>query len=257
MLRIELITQLRRLRSLLVFGGLAGIVIIAGLTEASKAGGKGGPATFSALNFTESGLNFLDPVLLGLIIALLGSIIGGSDRDWGTLRYLYVRPVSRARMVAGKWWALVVCCVLTMVVYLGFALVTGLLAFGWHPYHRAGVAALSTSTALVGVFEAGGYVLVCLLSIGALALALGLLLPRSAEALGITIAFLVVSAIVDSIKSLHDVVVLLPVHYWQRYTGFFQGGDGGIGVGLVVQAATVVVVLVAAYAILARRDPAA
>src|ERR1017187_270295 len=70
MLQIELTTQLRRMRSLLVFGGLAALIIIAGVSEAPKAGGKGGPATFSALNFTESGLNFVDPVLLGLVIAL-------------------------------------------------------------------------------------------------------------------------------------------------------------------------------------------
>jgi ABC-2 type transport system permease protein len=256
-LRIELTTQLRRLRSLLVFGGLAGIVIVAGVTEASKAGGKGGPATFSALNFTETGLNFMDPVLFGLVVALLGSIIGGSDREWGTLRYLYVRPVSRARLVAGKWWALVVCCALTIVVYLGFALVTGLVVFGWHPYHRSGIAALSTMPALVGVLEAGGYVMVCLLSIGSIALALGLLLPRSAEAMGITLAFLVGSVIIDNVRSVHDLVVILPVHYWPRYVGLFQGGDGGIALGLAVQAATVVVILAAAYAILTRRDPAA
>jgi ABC-2 type transport system permease protein len=96
-LRIELTTQLRRVRSLTLFGTLAGIVVLAGVTEASKAGGRGGPATFSALNFTESGLNFMDPVLFGLVVALLGSTIGGSDRDWGTLRYLYVRPVTPAR----------------------------------------------------------------------------------------------------------------------------------------------------------------
>jgi ABC-2 type transport system permease protein len=124
---------LRRLRSLLLFGALAGIVVLAGVTEASKAGGRGGPATFSALNFTESGLNFIDPVLFGLVVALLGIIIGGSDRDWGILRYLYVRPVGRARLVAGKWWALVVCCALTIAVYLGSALVTGLVVFGCIP----------------------------------------------------------------------------------------------------------------------------
>lgn len=257
MLHIELTTQLRRLRSLLVFGALAGLVILAGVTEASKAGGKGGPATFSALNFTESSLNFMDPVLLGLVVALFGSIIGGSDRDWGTLRYLYVRPVSRARLVAGKWWALVVSCALTIVVYLGFALVTGLAIFGWHPYHRSGGTDLSTTTALVGVLEAGGYVMVCLLSIGSIALALGLLLPRSAEALGLTLAFLVGSTIIDNVKPVHDLVVILPVHYWQRYAGLFQGTDSGIVLGLAVQAATVVVVLTAACAILIRRDPAA
>ena len=257
MLQIELTTQLRRMRSLMLFGLLAGIVVLAGATEASKAGGRGGPATFSALNFTESGLNFMDPVLFGLVVALLGSIIGGSDRDWGTLRYLYVRPVSRARLVAGKWWALVVCCALTIVVYLGFALVTGLVVFGWHPYHRGGSAALPATTALVGVLEAGGYMTGCLLSIGSIALALGLLLPRSAEALGITLAFLVGSVVIDDVKSVHDLVVILPVHYWPRYAGLFQGGDGGLALGLAVQAATVAVVMAAAYAILARRDPAA
>jgi ABC-type transport system involved in multi-copper enzyme maturation permease subunit len=257
MLQIELTTQLRRMRSLLVFGGLAALIIIAGVSEAPKAGGKGGPATFSALNFTESGLNFVDPVLLGLVIALLGSIIGGSDREWGTLRYLYVRPVSRARLLAGKWWALVVCCALTMVIYMGFALATGAVFFGWHPYHRSGAAALSATHALVGVLEAGGYVMVCLLSLGSIALALGLLLPRSAEALGVALAFLVGSAIGDNISALHDVVVVLPVHYWQRYSNLFQSGSGGLALGLGVQAATMVVVLGAAYVILARRDPAA
>ena len=107
------------------------------------------------------------------------------------------------------------------------------------------------------MLEAGGYVIVCLLSIGSIALALGLLLPRPAEALGITLAFLVGSAFLDNVRSLHDIVVILPVHYWLRWTGLFQGGDGGLALGLAVQAPTVAVVMAAAYAILARRDPAA
>jgi ABC-2 type transport system permease protein len=255
-LRIELITQLRRARSLMLFGALAGIVVLAGVTEAAKAGGRGGAATFSALNFTESGLNFMDPVLFGLVVALLGSILGGSDRDWGTLRYLYVRPVSRARLVAGKWGALVVCCALTVAVFLGVALLTGLVIFGWHPFHRSG-SSLSATAAAVGVVEAGGYVLVCLLSIGSIALALGLLLPRPVEALGITLAFLVGSAILDNVSSVHAIIAALPVHYWLRWTSLFDGGGGGLVLGLAVQAATVAVVMTAAYALLARRDPAA
>jgi ABC-2 type transport system permease protein len=257
MLRIELTTQLQRIRSLLLFGALAGIVVIAGVTEASKAGGRGGPATFSALNFAESGLNFMDPVLFGLVVAMLGSIIGGSDRDWGTLRYLYVRPVSRGRLVAGKWWALVVCCVLTVGVFLGVALLTGLVVFGWLPFHRSGSGDLSATAAAWAVLEAAGYVIVCLLSVGSIALALGMLLPRSAEALGISLAFLVGSAVLDNIRSLHAIVAVLPVHYWLRWTSLFQGGGGGLALGLAAQAATAAVVMAAAYAILARRDPAA
>jgi ABC-2 type transport system permease protein len=146
---------------------------------------------------------------------------------------------------------------LTIVVYLGFALATGLAVFGWHPYHRSGIAVLSTTPALVGVLEAGGYVMVCLLSIGSIALALGLLLPRSVEALGVTLAFLVGSAVLDNVKSLHAIVAVLPVHYWPRYSGLFQGGGGGLALGLAMQVVTVAVVMAAAYVILARRDPAA
>jgi len=43
-----------RVQSLLPFGALAAIVILAVLTKASKAGGPGGAATFPALNFAES-----------------------------------------------------------------------------------------------------------------------------------------------------------------------------------------------------------
>jgi len=240
----------------MVFGALAGIVVLAGATEASKAGGRGGPATFSALNFAESGLNFMDPVLFGLVAALFGSIIGGSDRDWGTLRYLYVRPVSRARLVAGKWWALVVCCVLTVAVFLGVALLTGVVIFGWHPFHQGG-GGLSASAAAGGVLEAGGYVIACLLSIGSIALALGLLLPKPVEALGVSLAFLVGSTILDNVGSVHAIMAVLPVHYWLRWTSLFHGGGGGLALGLAVQAATVAVVMAAAYTLLARRDPAA
>jgi ABC-2 type transport system permease protein len=257
MLRIELTTQLRRMRSLMLFAALAGIVVIAGVTEASKAGGRGGPATFSALNFAESGLNFMDPVLFGLVIAMLGAIIGGSDRDWGTLRYLYTRPVSRARLVAGKWWALVVCCVLTVAVFLGVSVLTGLVVFGWHPFHRSGSGHLSAAAAAGAVLEAGGYVIVCLLSVGSIALALGLLLPRSAEALGISLAFLVGSAVLDNVRSLHAIIAVLPVHYWLRWTSLFQGGGRGLALGLAVQTTTVAVVMATACAVLARRDPAA
>ncbi|HEY1644083.1 MAG TPA: ABC transporter permease [Streptosporangiaceae bacterium] len=257
MLRVELATQLRRVRSLILLGVLAGIPVLAGVTEASKAGGRGGAATFSALNFAESGLNFMDPVLFGLIIAVFGSILGGADRDWGTLRYLYVRPVSRRRLMAGKWWALVICSALAIATFLVVTLLTGVAVFGWHPFHRGGTGDMSPATATWAILGAGGYLTICLLSIGSIALALGLLLPRSVEALGISVAFVVGSALLDNVPSLHAIIVILPVHYWLRWTQLFDGGGGGLVAGLVAQLATVVVVLTAAYAILSRRDPAA
>ena len=123
---------------MILCGALVVLPVLAGFTEASKAGGRGGPATYSALNFAEGGLNFMVPLLFGLVVAVFGAILGGADRDWGTLRYRYVQPVSRDRLMTGKWWALVIFSALAMATFLAVALVTGIMIFGWHPYHRRG-----------------------------------------------------------------------------------------------------------------------
>ena len=256
MLRVELATQLRRVRSLVLLGVLVGVPIVAAATQA---GGQG-DATFSALNFAEAGLNFMDPVLFGLLGAVVGAILGGADRDWGTLRYLYLRPVSPRRVITGKWWALVICSVLVVATFLVAAFLTGLVVFGWHPFHRDGISDLSAAKAVWATIGAGAYLATCLLSLGSIALALGMLLPRSVEALGISVAFLIGSAMIENIGPLHAVAVSLPVHYWMRWTQLFQtgsGGSGGLLLGVAVQAATIAVALTAAFALLRRRDPAA
>ena len=54
------------------------------------------------------------------------------EATWGTLRYLLVRPVSRARLVLAKLtvaYALTLIAILTIV---GAGLVAGTIAFGWH-----------------------------------------------------------------------------------------------------------------------------
>lgn len=255
MLRVELVTQLRRARSLVLLGVLVAVPALAAVTHGARS-----QATSSALNFAESGLNFMDPVLFGLLVAVIGSILGSADRDWGTLRYLYVRPVSPRRVVTGKWWALVVCSVLVVAIFLVAAFLTGLVDFGWHPFHRDGTSDLSATQATWATIGAGAYLAICLLSLGSIALALGLLLPRSVEALGISVAFLIGSAMIENVRALHAVAVSLPVHYWMRWTQLFQtgnGGSGGLLLGVAVQAATIAVAVTAAFALLGRRDPAA
>jgi ABC-type sugar transport system ATPase subunit len=106
------------------------------------------------------------------------------------------------------------------------------------------------------ILGAAGYVTICLLSIGSIALALGLL-PRSVEALGITIGFLIGSAALDNVSAVHDIIVILPVHYWLRWTQLFGGDASQILPGLAAQVAAIAVALTAAYALLMWRDPAA
>jgi ABC-2 type transport system permease protein len=267
MARVELIKQLLRVRSLLALLALAAIPILFGMATASEAGGRNGTevgfygaAPFSALNHAAASLQFTASLPLALVVALLGSALGAADRDWGTLRYLYVRPVSRRRLLVGKWLALAVCCALATACVLVAALLIGLVVFGWHPFHRLGAVSVPSVPATGRLLAAGGYVTVCMLSIGTIALALGFMLPGPAEALGASVAFVVVSNILDGRASLHALATALPVHYWQRWTQLLDGSagaNGGLATGIAAQAAAIAIAIGLAWAVLTRRDPAA
>jgi ABC-2 type transport system permease protein len=263
MLRVELIKQLVRIRSLVAFAALAAMPIFFGVATAPEAGGSNGTQTgfygaapFSALNHVAASLEF-SPLLLALVVALLGSAFGAADRDWGTLRYLYVQPVSRVRLLSGKWLALCVCCLLATACVVVAALLIGVLIFGWHPFHRIGTSNLPAVEAAWRLLAAAGYLTICMLSIGTIALALGLILPGPAEALGVSIAFVLIGNILDGQPSLHVITAMLPMHYWGRWSALLEGGRSGLAIGVAAQVAVIAIALACAYALLARRDPAA
>jgi ABC-2 type transport system permease protein len=264
-LRVELTTQLIRLRTLIALLCLAAVPVAAGLSFASAAGhrngsqgGLFGASPYSALNHTMASLEFIGPLLLPIVVALLAAAIASADRDWGILRYLYVAPVTSTRLLAAKLGATAVATVLALVFVLVAGMVTGLVIFGWHPFHIIGAADLTTGAAITRVLVATGYTLLCMLAMGAIAFTLGLLLPRGAEAVAAAIAFVVIASILNAQGALHHVAVVLPVHYWQNWVGLFDpAGATGMGLGAIVQLATITVCMAACWFILGRRDPAA
>src|SRR3954464_3107228 len=142
MLRVELTTQLFRLRTLVALACLAAVPVVAGLATASHAGrrngaqgGLFGASTYSALNHMMAGLEFIAPLLLPLVVALLACAIGSADRDWGTLRYLYVAPVSRSRLLGGQLLAVAVSTAVAVGCVLAAGVISGLAFFGWHAFH--------------------------------------------------------------------------------------------------------------------------
>lgn len=265
MLRVELATQLLRLRTLITLACLAAIPIAAGVATSSHAGerngGQGGlfgASTYSALNHTMASLQFTATLLLPLAVALLAGAIGSADRDWGILRYLYVQPVNRARLLTGKIWAVLLATVAATTCVLLAGLLIGLALFGWHPFRIVGAPALGTGEAIGRCLVAGGYTTLCMLSIAAIALALGLLLPKGIEALAASVGFVIVASILNDQPALHALAVILPVHYWQNWTHLFDpGGVAHLVGGVVDQLATIAVFIGLAILGLLWRDPAA
>lgn len=265
MLRVELTTQLLRVRTLVGLAFLAAVPIVAGAATASSAGhrngaqgGLFGAAPFSALNHTVASLALIEPLLLPILVALLAAAIGSSDREWGTLRYLYVAPVSRARMLTGKFAALVVMTVCATLCVILAGLLIGLVLFGWHPFHFVDAPTLTMGESVTRALTACGYIMLCMLSIAAITFALGVLLPRGAEALGVSIALVVAASMFNGVKALHAVEVVLPVHYWQRWTDLFDPSrTAHLATGVMAQIITIVVAAGVALLVLHRRDPAA
>ncbi|MCU7730221.1 ABC transporter permease [Actinoplanes sp. KI2] len=265
MLRVELTAQLMRLRTLIALLGLAAIPVAAGVSFASSAGhrngnqgGLFGASPYSALNHDMAGLEFAGPLLLPIVVALLATAIASADRDWGVLRYLYVAPVTRARLLAAKLAAAAVATGAALGCVLAAGLAVGSIIFGWHPFHVIGAPNLSTGETTGRVLAATGYTLLCLLAMAAIALTLGLLLPRGAEALAASVGFVVVASILNGQSGLHALAVALPVHYWQNWVGLFDpAGASGLMLGVAVQAGWIAGCVAACWVILRRRDPAA
>lgn len=265
MLRVELTTQLLRLRTLIALLALAAVPVLSGLSFASSAGhrngtqgGLYGASPYSALNHDMASLEFIGPLLLPIVVALLATAIASADRDWGVLRYLYVAPVTRARLLAAKLAAAAVVTVAALGCVLAAGLGIGTIIFGWHPFHVIGAPDLGIGATIGKVLAATGYTLLCLLAMAAIALTLGLLLPRGAEALAVAVAFVVVASILNGQAVLHAVAVTLPVHYWQNWVGLFDpAGASGLGLGAAVQAGWIAGCVAACWVILRRRDPAA
>ncbi|MFB7597173.1 ABC transporter permease [Streptomyces sp. NPDC056160] len=265
MLRVELTTQLLRIRTLLVLACLAAVPVLSGLSYASDAGHRNGRQTglfgaspYSALNHAMASMAFVEPLLLPIMVALPAAAIASSDREWGTLRYLYVAPVSRARLLAAKLGTLVVVTAIATLCVLAAGLLAGVAVFGWHPFHIVGAPNLTGGETTTRVLSATGYCLLCMLSIATIAFALGLLLPRGVEALGTAVAFVIAASLFNGAHALHTVQVVLPVHYWQDWTHLFDpSGTAHLGTGIVVQVATIVVATCSAVLVLLRRDPAA
>jgi ABC-type transport system involved in multi-copper enzyme maturation permease subunit len=265
MLRFELTTQLLRVRTLIALACLAGVPVAAGLSFASQAGhrngnqgGLFGASPYSAANHAMASLEFMAPLLLPIVVALLACAIASADRDWGVLRYLYVAPVTRERLLAAKLGAAALVTLIAVVFVMAAGLATGTVLFGWHPFHIIGAAALTNGDAASRVLAATGYTLLCMLAMAAIAFTLGLLLPRGAEALAVAVGFVVIASILNGQHALRAVAAVLPVHYWQNWVGLFDPvGATDLALGAAVQLATILLCTAAGWLILRRRDPAA
>ncbi|MGD0764859.1 MAG: ABC transporter permease [Dehalococcoidia bacterium] len=272
MIRVEFRKQFWRLRTYLALGLMVVIPLIT--TIAFKLGG--GPSGHGARSAqeslfelaTRSGLNMPLAALLsvnGFLLPVVVSIFAGGaiaeEASWGTLRYLLLRPVSRRRLLATKLGVVAVFALIATLLVVLTGLVSGLVAFGWHPVvvptlNSLSLATISEGDALSRLAVSTFYVTWSMAGVVAFAFMLSTVTDAALGAVSGGIGLTIVSEILDAIPPLKTFRNFLPTHYWQAWNGLFQNpvANGEMIRGALLQIPYAVAFLIVAWWWFHRKD---
>ncbi len=238
-LRVELVRQLRRRRTLVTYGLLVllPLVVVAAVKfgpSAQDSGGGGGRrfgggsfdlvglATSGAWNFAVTMLFFATTFLLILVAAIFLGDTVASEAQWSTLRYLLAAPVPRRRLLMQKLLVGLLCTSAGVVVLIVTSYLVGLLAFGSGPLQSPAGGSFDGIEALGRVTVIGGFIFVSLLFTAGIAFLMSVSTDVPLGAVGTALILVIVSSILDAIEALGDLRQWLPTQYTNAWIGALQ-----------------------------------
>lgn len=264
-LRVEAIRQLRRRRTMLAFGIMAGLPWI--LAAAFELGG--GPsgntnttglatlATVGGLNFATFSLYASSGFLLVVAVALFCGDTVASEASWSSLRYLLAAPVPRARLLRQKLTVALGYSLASVVVFPAMSLAAGTALYGWHPLRLPGsMVDLPPGSALARLGISLAYILITLLFVAGIAFLLSVSTDSPLAAVGGAVGLGIVSSILDAVTALGSWREILPTHWQYSWLSALQpqvSWDPMIE-GAIVSASYAVVLLALAFRRFQRKD---
>jgi len=221
-LRVELIRQLRRRRTMVAFlillvlpWVLVGAFELGGPQQPTGAPGLVDLATTGGLNFAAFSFFASAGFLLVVAVALFCGDTVASEAGWGSLRYLLAAPVPRAWLLRQKLLVALAYSTVAVTSFPVMSLVAGTVAFGWHPLKLPGTqAVLPPGQALARMGIVLGYVLITQLVVAGLAFLLSVSTDSPLGAVGGAVGLVIVSNILDAVTALGSWREILPTH-WQ------------------------------------------
>jgi ABC-2 type transport system permease protein len=225
--RVELVRQLRRRRTLVAFAlsvALPLIVVAAvKLGPSSSDPGRGGfgdgdldlvgLATAGAWNFTLTMLLFASGFLLTILAALFLGDTVASEASWSTLRYLLAAPVPRRRLLRSKAIVGLLLTAATLLALVVASLVIGALAFGTEPLTSPTGGTFSVGESAIRLSIIAGYIGITLLLPAGIAFLMTVLTDVPLGAVGAAVVIVIVANILDAIEALGSLRRLLPGEY--------------------------------------------
>ncbi|QQS02200.1 MAG: ABC transporter permease [Austwickia sp.] len=170
-------------------------------------------AQHGSANFTVFALFAAADFLLVVIAALFAGDTLPSEASWSSLRYLLAAPVPRGRLLTSKLVVAIGCTLAAVLLYVGWSLLVGGLAYGWAPYTSTGGLALDWPELLPRLALGVGSIAVTLLQVIGIAFLVGTRTDSPLAAAGSAVLTTIVSTILQSIDALGDLRHGLPMAY--------------------------------------------
>ncbi|GHF31443.1 ABC transporter permease [Streptomyces griseoluteus] len=234
LLRSELVTTLRRWRTLVLLAVLAAVPVLIGIAVRVETGGGGdpdrgggGPAfiaqvtnnglflVFTALAAT---LPFFLPMAVGVIA---GDAVAG-EAGAGTLRYLLVAPAGRTRLLLTKYATVLAFCLLATLVVTVSALAVGALLFPLGEVTTISGTRIGFGDGLLRALLIALAVAASLTGVAALGLFVSTLTHSGIAAMATTVGLLITVQILDQIPQLHAIQPYLFSHYWLSFADLLR-----------------------------------
>ncbi|MET8562501.1 ABC transporter permease [Streptomyces flaveolus] len=251
-LRVELVRQLKRRRTLVMGAILAALpfVLLIAFAIGGDPGGRNNQvtlmdtATASGANFAAVNLFVSAGFLLVIPVALFCGDTVASEASWSSLRYLLAAPVPRARLLWSKLVVGLGMSLAAMVLLPLVALAAGTAAYGWGPLEIPTGGALGTGTAAQRLLVAVAYIFVSQLVTAALAFWLSTKTDAPLGAVGGAVGLTIVGNVLDAVTALGHWRDFLPAH-WQfawadavqprpEWSGMIQGTSLSLTYALVL-----------------------
>jgi ABC-2 type transport system permease protein len=263
-LRVELFKASRRWRTYLMAAALSGIPIILVLSlllSEGPAGGDDGPPFYVLIARNGffaplAALGALQVFLLPLTAGLLSGDAIAGEASLGTLRYLLVRPVGRARLVVAKYGCAVILLALLVAWVIAVGLTAGGVAYGFGSMPTLSGSLLAAPAALGRIGLAGAYIVTGMAALAAVGVFASVLTDSAPGATVATVSLAIVSQILDSLSALRVVHPFLISHRWLAFVDLFRTPVpwDGLFEGLILHACYAALFVGAAVLVFRRRD---
>jgi ABC-2 type transport system permease protein len=196
------------------------------------------------------------PLFLPVAVASIAGDAVAGEANLGTLRYLLTVPVNRTRLLAVKFGAMAVFTAAATLLVAAVGVLVGLPLFGGGDLVTLSGSTVSMGSGILRLTLICGYLIVYLVSLGAIGLFISTL---TEQPIGATIALLlltITSQILDQIEQISMIHRYLPTHYWLRFDGLLRdpADYGALLPGLVCALAYTVIFSTAAWARFTSKD---